>query len=117
MDLSNVKRFLPDAELSEMRPCTTPKKVQFHLLAVGRKDFTAKVIDVLKLEKLLLANKSFNDVKSSAELGVVKAVYNGAEISALTSGRVVVKKTADEKQAAELLKELAPLIKGSLFKG
>jgi len=117
MDLSSVKRFLREAELSELRPCTAPGKVQFHLLVAGRKDFSAKVIDVLKLEKLLLASKRFRDVKSSAELGVVKAVYNGAEISALASGRVVVKKTADEKQAAELLKDLAPLIRDSLFKG
>lgn len=114
MDISNIKKSLPEAELSELRPCTAPGKIQFHLLVAGGKDLATKIIDVLKLEKILSENKRFSEIKSSAELGVVKAVYGGAEIAALASGRVVVKKCEDEKTAQELLEVLAPLIKQAL---
>jgi len=115
MDISKVKEFLPNCKLGEIRPCTAPGKVQFHLLVSGKKNFDAKVLDVLKLEKLLLDDKSFSEVKSSEELGVVKAKHGDIEISALTSGRVVVKKCLDEKHARELLETLAPMLKKALF--
>ncbi len=115
MDISKIKKILPDAELSEIRPCTAPGKVQLHLLVAGKKDLGAKAIDVLKLEILLNGRKGFSEIKSSSELGVVKAHYNGAEISALASGRVVVKKCVDEKKAQELLEELVPMLKKALI--
>jgi len=115
MDISKITRFLPEAELSELRPCTAPGKIQFHLLVARRKDMATKIINVLKLADILSESRKFSEVKSSAELGVVKAVYSGAEISALASGRVVVKKCADERKAQELLEELAPMLKKALF--
>lgn len=115
MDISGIKKSLPGAELSEVKPCTTAGKVQLHLLVAGRKDLMTKVLDINKLEKVIKGDKRFSSVKASAELGVVKATYGGAEISALASGRVVVKKAEDEKKAHELLENLAPLLKKSLF--
>jgi len=105
---------LPGCELSELRPCTTPGKVQFHLL-VSCGPPAQKVIDIQKLEGLLSADKMFSGITSSAELGVVKASCSGAEISVLASGRVVVKKAADEREAVKVLSAIATSIKKSLF--
>jgi len=114
IDISKIRKILPGCELSKLRPCTTPGKVQFHLLVSGSPS-AKKVIDIRKLERLLSADKMFSDIKSSAELGVVKASRGGVEISALASGRVVVKKAADEQESMKVLAALAPSVKKSLF--
>jgi ArsR family metal-binding transcriptional regulator len=115
IDISKIRKILPDCELSELRPCATAGKVQFHLLVAGRKDPMKTVIDVLKLEKLLSSDKRFSKIKSSSELGVVKASYGSVEISVLASGRVVVKKANDERTSQEILETLAPMLKESIF--
>ncbi len=119
MDLSKIRKALPGCELGELRPCTAPGKVQFHLLVSGRAGAAArpaKVLDVKKLYRNLKTNPRFDGLKSSAELGVVKAAYQGADISAMASGRVVVRKANSEAIAQELLEALAPLLKASLLK-
>ncbi len=115
MDIPKIKKFLPDAELSELRPCATAGKVQLHLLVSGKKAPMKKAIDVPRLERLLSSDKRFSKIKSSGELGVVKASYGSAEMSVLASGRVVVKEADDEKKSQEILEALAPMLKKSLF--
>ena len=114
MDISKVKKILPDCELSEIRPCTTPGKVQFHLLVKQSERPTAKVLDVTKLEKLMHGGE-FKNIVSSKELGVVKANLGVTTISILASGRVVVRKAENEEAAQKLLEDLAPTLKQSLF--
>ncbi len=115
MDKSKIKEFLPDSELSEIRPCTTPGKVQFHLTVGGSEDPTAKRLDVRKLAGLLEDAGGFTDIKHSEDLGVARARSGGAEISVLASGRAVVRKAEDEEEAGRMLEKLAPLLKDSLF--
>ncbi len=115
MDVSKIESVLPDAEVGEIRPCTTPGAVQFHLLAKGKKKPTDRILDVAELARLLDAESSTKDIKLSQELGVVRAKCRGADISALASGRVVVRSVKDEKTAQNILETLAPIIKESLF--
>lgn len=115
IDISKIRKSLPDCELSEIRPCATPGKVQFHLLVSGKNPPTNKIIDITQLAGLLEGDDKFKEVKSSTDLGVVKAGYGDVEISALASGRVVVKKADDEEHAQQLLEVLAPLLKKSIF--
>lgn len=119
MDLSKIKKSLPGCELGEIRPCTAPGKVQFHLVVSkdtpGAAGPRTKVIDVKILYNALKADPRFGEVKSSAELGVVKAAYKGADISAMASGRVVVRKAGNEALAQGLLEAIAPALKRSLL--
>lgn len=115
MDASKIKNSLPEAELSEIRPCTAPGKVQFHLLVAGKKDLSKKALDVEKLSDLMSKDSRFTNVKFSKELSFAKAQYGEAEISALGSGRVVVRRAESEARAEKLLEALAPLLKEALF--
>jgi len=113
---TKIQKILPNCELGEIRPCLTKGKVQFHLLVVGRKDPMTRALNLRKLETLMAKDKRFSDIRSSEELGVIKASYKGAEMSILASGRVVVRKANDESHAKELLEALAPMLKASLIK-
>jgi ArsR family metal-binding transcriptional regulator len=115
MNTSKIEAILPDCKLGEIRPCTKPGLLQFHLLVKDLKDLTSKVIDIPKLTKILSNDGRFIEVKSSEELGVVKAKYGEAEITILMSGRIVVKKTSSEGEAQEILENLAPLVRDSIF--
>jgi len=115
MDTSNIEKILPNCQLSELRPCASHQKVQFHLIIEGKKDITEKIVDIPKLTDLLKSHNAFNEIKFSTELGVVKARYSGAKISVLASGRVVVREVDNEELAKELLEVLAPLLKNSIF--
>ena len=112
MDISKVKKFLPNCKLGEIRPCTTPGTLQFHLLVDATAEPTGKIINLKKLLELIPINF---ETKYSEELGVIKAVNENAELAILASGRVVLKKAKDEEKAKEILEELAPLLKESLF--
>lgn len=115
MNTSKIEAILPDSKLGEIRPCTTPGKLQFHLLVKDRRNLSSKILDIPKLTKALSNDKRFSEVKSSEELGVVKAKYGEAEITVLMSGRIVVKKTSSEGEAQETLENLAPLVRDSIF--
>lgn len=115
INTTKIKKILPKSELGEIRPCTAPGKVQFHLLVAGKVELSRKVIDIKKLEKTMQSSDKFLGIKMSKELGVVKASYKGAEISILQSGRVVVRQANDEKHAQELLENLAPMLKDALM--
>ena len=115
IDISKIKKLLPESELSEIQPCTTKGKVQFHLLLSGKREITHKILDISYLAGAMDADKNFSDIKKSPELGVVKAKYENADLSVLASGRVVVRNVDDEKQAQNILETLAPILKNSIF--
>jgi len=115
MNTSKIKSLLPGSEISEIRPCTAPGKLQFHLMVGGRGDLMTRIVDISMLAILLEEHPLFSDVKASQELGVVRARYKDVELSILASGRAVVKKVSDRKEAQDILEALAPLIKKALF--
>jgi|GEM_PF-2490687 len=115
MDTSKIESILPGSELGEIRPCTTAGRVQFHLLVSREKNPTSKIVDISKLVEVLKGDDRFHGLKSSTDLGVVKADYGSADVSILAGGRVVVKKCADEKEVQRILEALAPLLKQSFF--
>jgi ArsR family metal-binding transcriptional regulator len=112
MDISEIKKSLPDCRLSDIRPCTTPGTLQFHLLVDAEAPPMQKIIDFKRLVGLIPPEF---EKKYSEELGVLKIKDGRAEISILASGRVVVKKAENEKEALKILKMLTPIIKKSLF--
>ena len=112
MDISKIQKALPRCKLGEIRPCTTPGTLQFHLLVDATAEPTGKTLNLKKLVELMPTEF---ETKFSEELGVIKAVHENAELAILASGRIVLKKAKDEEKAKEILEELAPLLKESLF--
>jgi ArsR family metal-binding transcriptional regulator len=115
IDISKIREHLPNCEASEVRPCTSPGKIQFHLRADKTSSPTEEIINTDKLYKFVKKSYLFENVKHSPDLKVVKANIGDARLSVLGSGRIVLRRTGDEKRAQEILEELAPLIKDSFF--
>lgn len=117
IDQNKISKILPKSEVSEIRPCTSAAKIQFHMLVDSTKEITKRIIDIDAMASLLSDSSHFSNVSQNADLGVVKTIYGSgpAEISILASGRVVVRQTKDEKEAEEILLSLAPLLRKSLF--
>jgi len=109
--IKEIKGLLPDSQISEVKPCTTEGKCQIHMrVTAANLDVLTKIIDVKKFCSVLKESQKFQDVKCSAELGLIKATVDEAELSVLASGRIVIKNADNVKEAYEILAELAHLL-------
>ena len=115
IDLNKIRKYLPNSEASSVHPCTTPGKVQFHLMADKTKGPTDDVLDITGLFERLNKDDFFNKVKHSLELKVVRASIGETVLSILGSGRIVIRKVENEKDAQRILEHLAPYIRDSFL--